>query len=112
MRAERTKDFNMYITAFGRIINLFAVPAHISYAKSARLHLQQRSNLYHLHPWLYTHSGEGPPHTITRSDRYWVRLWGDLIIEPVMMQSLNSNGGLTQGRRVNEYTHQLWLGSM
>ena len=29
-----------------------------------------------------------------------------------MMQSLKSNGGLTQGRRVSKSTHQLWLGSM
>ena len=28
------------------------------------------------------------------------------------MQSLKSNGGLTQGRRVNKSTHQLWVGSM
>ena len=96
----------------GRTINLFAATAHINYAKSARLHLQQILDLHHLHPEVYAQFAEGSLHTIRRSDRCWAELWGDLIIEQVMMLSMKSNGGLTRGRGVNESTRQLWLGSM
>ena len=112
IRAERTGDFNLYLTALGRTINLFAATAHINYAKNARVHLQQVLDLHHSHPWVYTQFADGRLHTIRRSDRYWAGLWSDLIIEQVMMRSLKSNGGLTRGRGVNESTRQLWLGSM
>ena len=112
IRAERTGDFNLYLTALGRIINLFAVPAHINYAKSARRYLRQMLNLRHSHPRVYTKFSEDRLHSIRRSDRYWIELWDDLIIKQMMMQSLKSNDGLTQGRGVNESAHQLWFGSM
>ena len=82
----KLQDFNLYLTTLGRTINLFATTAHINYAKSARLYLQQMLALYHLHhPWVYTQFAEGRLHTIRRNDRYWVGLWGDLIIEQVMI---------------------------
>ena len=74
IRAERTRDFNLYLMALGRTINLFAVTAHINYARSARLCLQQMLDLHHLHPWIYTQFAEGRIHTIKKSDRYWVGL--------------------------------------
>ena len=61
---------------------------------------------------MYAQFAEGSLYTIRRSDRCWAELWGDLIIEQVMMQSMKSNGGLTRGRGVNESARQLWLGSM
>ena len=53
-RAESTGDFNLYLTALDRKVNLFAATVQINYAKSARLHLQQMLDLHHLHSWLYT----------------------------------------------------------
>ena len=50
IRAECTRDFNLYLTALGRAINLFSAQAHINYTKSARLHLQRMLYLHHLHP--------------------------------------------------------------
>lgn len=112
IRAVRTGYFNLYLMALGRTINHFTAIAHINYVKSLRHHLQQMLDLHHLHPWLYTQFAEGRLHTISRSDRYWAVLWGDLIIELVMIRSLKNNCWLTRGRGVNESARQFWLGSM
>ena len=53
IRSERTGDWNMYLYSISRMINLFAATAHIHYAKSARLHLQNMLNLNESHPWVY-----------------------------------------------------------
>jgi len=112
IRAERTGDWNLHLTALTRMINLFAATAHIHYVKSARLHLQNMLNLKSTHPWVYEQFANGRLHTIRRGDEFWSGLWFDLIIEQVMMRSLKSNGGLTRGRGVLESTRQLWIGSM
>lgn len=114
IRAERTGDFNLYLEAVSRTINLFAATGHINYAKCSRLHLQNMLDLHNSFPWVHKQFSEGRLHTIRRSDRFWAGLWGDLIIEQVMMRALKSNGGLTRGklRGVDDSARQLWLGSM
>lgn len=111
IRSERTGDFNLYLYSISRMINLFAATAHIHYAKSARLHLQNMLNLNESHPWVHDQFTKGF-HTIRRSDKFWAGLWSDLIIEQVMMRSIKSSGGLTRGRGIAESTRQLWLGSI
>ena len=112
IRAERTGDWNLYLTALSKTLNLFAATGHINYAKCARLHLQNMLDLNASHSWVYQQFTEGRLHTIRRSERFWAGLWGDLIIEQVMMRSIKSTGGLTRGRGVTESTRQLWLGSL
>ena len=41
---------------------------------------------------------------VRRSERYWVGLPCDLIIEQVLMRSLKSTGGLTRGPGMSEVT--------
>ena len=100
IRAERTGNWKLHLVAIKRMINLFAATGHMNYAKSARLYLQFMLNLPEEHPWLHSCFIEEGYHTIRRSDRYWAGLWTDLVIEQVMMRSIKSRGGLTQGRGV------------
>ena len=47
------------------------------------------------------HFGKGY-HVISRSDRYWVGLSADIIIEQVLMRSLKTTGSLTRGSGMTE----------
>ena len=51
-------------------------------------------------------------HAIRRSDRQWTGHSSDLIIEKIMMRSLNSSVGLTRGRGMTEHQRLAWLLSM
>ena len=53
IRAERTGNWTLYLSALSKMINLFAATGHLNYAKSARLHLQQMLELETTHPWVY-----------------------------------------------------------
>ena len=112
-RAERTGDWNLYLTALSKTLNLFAATGHINYAKCARLHLQNMLDLNVSHPCCgYIENLKGRLHTIRRSESFWAGLWGDFVIEQVMMRSIKSTGGLTRGRGLTESTRQLWFGSL
>ena len=43
-------------------------------------------------------------HTVRRSNRFWARIWTDLMIEQDMMPSIESHGGLTTGRGKRVFT--------
>ena len=62
--------------------------------------------------WVYDSFVNSGYHAVRRSDRFWARLWTDLIIEQVMMRSLKSRGGLSGGRGVTESVHMMWIHSM
>ena len=64
-------------------------------------------NRQETHPEFYRNFGEGD-HVIRRSDRYWVGLSADMIIEQVMMQSLETTGGLTRGSGMTESQRLVW----
>ena len=51
----------------------------------------------------------GGLHVIQRSDRLRVGLSSDLIIEQVLMISMETSGGLTRGRWMTEQQHLMWL---
>ena len=53
MFAERTSNGELHLEALSEMLNLFAATGHISYAKSARLYLQEMRKLPETHPWLY-----------------------------------------------------------
>ena len=112
IRAERTGDWNLHLTAITEMLNLFAATGHINYAKSARLYLQLMQELQTDHPWLYHCFTEQGFHTVRRSNRFWAGIWTDLTIEQVMMRSIKSRGGLTRGRGVTETVHLQWIYSM
>ena len=52
-------------------------------------------------------------HHISRgSDRFWSGLSSDLVIEQVLMRSVNTIGGITRGRGMDESQRASWLLSM
>ena len=107
--AERTGDWEGHIEATRRMLNLFAATGHYHYAKSGRMYLQQMLDLHSKHPSVYKYFLENGYHTIRRSNRYCAGLWSDLVIEQVMMKSLKSRGGLTQGRGMTESVRHQWV---
>lgn len=48
-------------------------------------------------------------HVVRRSDRLWAGLSTDLVIEQMLMGSLKTVGGLTQGRGMTKSQRVLWL---
>ena len=112
VRAERTGNWSLYLTAISKMINIFAATGHIHYAKCARLHLQNMLELETTYPWLYALFSEQGYHTVRRSDKYWAGLWTDLIIEQCLMRSLKSRGGISRGRGITESVRQIWVHSM
>ena len=87
------------------MLNLFAATGHIHYTKSARLYLQQMTDLPSKHPEVYEQFSSLGYHCIRRTERYWAGLWSDLVIEQVMMRSLKCSGGLTRGRGSDKSIH-------
>jgi hypothetical protein len=109
IRAERTGDWNLHLTALSEMIPLFAATGHNNYAKSGRLYLQQMLDLPHSHPWLYGEFIGHGFHVVRRSNRYWAGISTDLAIEQVMMRALKSRGGLTRGRGMTGSVRLHWL---
>ena len=60
------------------------------------------------HPVVYQKLIDG----LRRSDRQWVGLSTDLVIEQVLMRSMKTCGGLTRGRGMTEQQPLIWLLSM
>ena len=88
-----------------------AASGHNLYTKSARVYLQQMTDLKDEHPDAQQRFEDGF-HTIRRSDRQWTGLSSDLLIEQDMMRSLKSSGGLTRWRGMTEHQRLVWLISM
>ena len=64
--------------------------------------------LHETHPEVSRYFDQGI-HVVRRSDRFWAGLSPDLVIEPVLMQSRKSSGGLTGGRGMTETQRLVWL---
>lgn len=110
--AERTGNWHLHLATVRKMVCLFAATAHINYAKSARLHLQNMMELQDNYPWLYEQFSQYGFHTVRRSDKFWGGLWSDLIIEQVLMRSLKSRGGITRGRGISESVRITWINTM
>lgn len=96
IRAERTGNWELHLHAIQEMLPYLAASGQNLHVKSARLFLQQMSNLKTQHPNVQTRFEEGF-HVVQRSDRLWIGLSSDLIIEQVLMRSLKTNGGSHEG---------------
>ena len=88
---SRTGDWNLTLVTMESMRHLFAATCHTNYARCLRLHLQLMLNLKDSHPQVHEKFPQQGAHVI-RSERYWPGLWHDLIIEQVLMKSLQSHG--------------------
>ena len=109
--AERTGNWSLHLQVIQDMLPYLAASGHNLYTKCARVYLQQMLNLRNEHPNVQHHFEQGF-HVIRRSDRLWAGLSPDLVIEQVLMRSLKTSGGLTQGRGMTEQQRLLWLLSM
>ena len=110
IRAERTGDWNLHIDSVRRMIPHFHAAGHLSYAKSARLYLQQMSFVSQIMPaeefTLFTEKGF---FAIRRTNEFWSGNFSDQTIEQVLMRSLKTSGGMTQGRGITDSTLTKWV---
>lgn len=70
IRAERTSDWPLHISASKCMLNLFAATGHNNYAKTCRLYLQSIVKLETTHPDVYQQFMCGH-HTVRRSNKPW-----------------------------------------
>ena len=61
------------------------------------------------HPWLYHMYVEEGRHAVQRTDHPLNGLCTDLVIEQVLMRSIQTHEGLTQGRGMTESVHHQWV---
>ncbi|KAE8749717.1 hypothetical protein FOCC_FOCC003457 [Frankliniella occidentalis] len=95
IRAERTGDWGLHLYSIQRMLPFFHAAAHINYAKTAHLYLQDMSDL---NQKMNTEESEEFTKftcegyfTIRRSEAYWGGVWSDMIIEQVLNLNLNLN---------------------
>ena len=111
IKAERTGNWDLHLVAVREMLPFFAASGHNLYAKSAHLYLQKMDDLPKSHPDIHN-SFQSGYHVVRQSNRYWAGLSTDLFIEQVLMRSLKTTGGLTQGRGMTELLRSIWLLSM
>ena len=70
IKAERTGDFKLHLSAVSKMLSIFAASGHRLYTKSARLYLQQMMSLTKTHPDVYRDFMTGHD-VIPSSDRFW-----------------------------------------
>ena len=110
LRAERLGDWELHLHAIRKMLPHFHASAHLPYAKSAHLYVQQMEELsMKMNAEEYEQLTQKGFFTIRRSDKLWAGIWSDMTIEQVLMRSLKSSGGLTHGRGVTECTLARWV---
>ena len=70
IRAERTSNWTLHISATRNMLSLFAATGHNHYVKSSRLYLQTISTLEKDHPFLYEQFMLGN-HTCLQTENNW-----------------------------------------
>ena len=108
IRAGRNGNWAVHLQTIQNMLIYLAASGHNRYTKSARVYLQQMANLKEEHPYVRQRFEDGW-HVIRRSDRMWAGLSSDLIIEQVLMRSMNNSGELTRVRGVTEQQRLLSL---
>ena len=74
-------------------------------------YLQEMSELENRHSDVYLKFVNGR-HVVRRSNKFWVGLSSDRVIEQTLMRSLKTSVGLTHGSGMNEEQRSLWTMSM
>ena len=108
LKAEKTGNWKLHLQAMHEILLYLAASGHNLYTKSVYLYLQDMVKLQQLHPKVYAHFLQGY-HMIRQSNRFWAGLPLDLAIEQILMKSVKTTGGLTQGMGISEIQRLAWL---
>ena len=70
IRAERTGNWSLHLQVIQEMLPYLAASSHTLYTKSAKVYMQQMSNLQTEHPNVLKHLEEGF-HVVRRSERLW-----------------------------------------
>ena len=111
IKVKHCGNWRLHLKALSDMLPYLAAAGHNHYVKSVHLYLQKTSSLCDDHPDIQKYFDAGF-HCVTKSDRYWVGLSTDLVIEEVLMRSINTSGGLTSGQGMVEQQRLTWLLSM
>ena len=98
IRVERTSKWDEHLETLRKMLNLFGPTGRINYAKSSRLYLQSMQNIQSNHQWPLDQCCKSSFHCLPRTNRFWVGLLPDLVIEQCIVWALKSKSGLTEGR--------------
>lgn len=108
--AERTGNWKMHLSTIVDMLPYFHAAAHLPYAKSAHLYVQQMLKLENkLSREEYKAFTDKGYFTIRRSGKYWSGTWTDMIIEQCLMRPMKAVGGLTHGRGISNSTLSKWI---
>lgn len=109
IRAERTGNWALHLQSVRKMLPYLHAAAHLHYAKSARLYLQEMESLH-----LRMEQNEFQAmtcngyFTIRRSDKFWCGVSPDLAIEQDLMRIMKVSGGMIR-RGVTENTLAQWI---
>ena len=107
INAERSGNWQQHLQAIRDMLPYFIESGHLLYAKSY-LYLQSMMKLPETHPSVYKQFQDGL-HIICRSDCFWAGPSSDLVIEQVLMRSVQTSCCLTSGRGFSDVQRAIWL---
>ena len=108
LKGEWMGIWELHIQARYEIMLYLAASGHNLHSKCIHVYLQQMHKLHETHQDVSRHFDRGL-HVVHRSDRFWAGLSPDLVIEQVLMRSMEISGGLTRGRLMTETQRPIWL---
>ena len=108
LKGERMGILALRIQAMYDMMPYLAASGHNLYTKCMHVYLQQMHKLHETHPEVSRHFDQGF-HVVRISDRLWLGLSHDLVIEQVLMRSMKTSGCLTRGRGMTEIQRLVWL---
>ncbi len=108
LQRERMRIWKLHIQAMYEMMPYLAASGHNLNTKCIHVYLQQMHKLHETHPEVSRHFHQGT-HVVRRSDRFWTGLSPNLVIEQVLMRSMNTSGSLTRGRGMTETHRLVWL---
>lgn len=111
LKGERTGNWQLHMFTMQEMLPYMAAARHNQNTKSIHIYLQHMQDLEERHPDVFQLFMRGH-HVLRRTDRFWVGLSPDLVIEQEVMRSVKSAGGLTRGRGMGELQRTQWLLSM
>ena len=111
IKAKRTGNWHLDLQSIKAMLLYLAASGHNLYTKCARLYIQEMMKLSEQQPEILR-AYEKRHHVLRISDRFWVGLSSDLVIEQTLMRSVKTTLGLTRGRGMTDILITFWLLSM
>ena len=108
LKVERVGIWELHMQAMHDMVPCVAALGHNLYTKCLHIYLQQIHALHEPHPEVSRHF-DHELHVICRSDRFAAGLSPDLVIEQVLMRSMDTSGGLTKCHGMTETQRLAWL---